>query len=107
MSIAPPLLDRRALILGFGAVVPRQIEQGVDLLSEIIDDTIDDPSTDVTEFLLRVPQAPVSVPRERRRPAAYLDFRFRAPAGSIEPPPRPGQPRPARATEWRRRWRGS
>ncbi len=77
LSIAPSLLERRALILGFGAVVPRQIEQGVDLLSEIIDDTIDDPSTDVTEFLVRVPQAPISVPRERRRASAYLDSRFR------------------------------
>lgn len=93
VSIAPSLLDRRALILGFGAVVPRQIEQGVDLLSEIIDDTIDDPSTDVTEFLVRVPQAPVSVPRERRRPAAYLDSRFRRrPALSNRPHDRATSP---------------
>ena len=58
-ALTPSLLERRALVLGFGALLPKQIEQGVDRLSEIIDDTIDDPSTDVTQFLVRVPGVPM------------------------------------------------
>jgi GntR family transcriptional regulator / MocR family aminotransferase len=77
VSIVPSLLDRRALMIGFGAVTPKQIDQGVDLLSEIIDDSIDDPSTDVTEFLVRLPEAPTLVPRRRARAPAHLDSRFR------------------------------
>jgi hypothetical protein len=41
----------RLELLLFGAGTPKQIDQGIDLLSEIIDHTIDDPSTDVTRFL--------------------------------------------------------
>ena len=76
-ALMPSLLERRALVLGFGALLPKQIEQGVDRLSEIIDDTIDDPSTDVTQFLVRVPGAPMRAPRPRGRTPAHLDFRFR------------------------------
>ena len=76
-ALTPSLLERRALILGFGALLPKQIEQGVDRLSEIIDDTIDDPSTDVTQFLVRVPGAPMRALRPRGRTPAHLDSRFR------------------------------
>ena len=76
---APTLLERRALMLGFGSVVPKQIDQGVDLLSEIIDDTIDDPAADITDFLVRVPQAPIAAPlrHSRARTPSHLDSRFR------------------------------
>ena len=77
VSIVPSLLDRRALMIGFGSVTPKQIDQGVDLLSEIIDDAIDDPTTDVTEFLVRLPEAPTLIPRRRARASAHLDSRFR------------------------------
>jgi GntR family transcriptional regulator/MocR family aminotransferase len=77
VSIVPSLLDRRALMIGFGAVTPKQIDQGVDLLSEIIDDAIDDPATDVTEFLVRLPEAQTLIPRRRARAPTHLDSRFR------------------------------
>jgi len=76
-ALTPSLLERRALVIGFGALLPKQIEQGVDRLSEIVDDTIDDPSTDVTQFLVRVPGAPMRAPRPRSRTPAHLDSRFR------------------------------
>ena len=79
-ALTPSLLERRALVIGFGALLPKQIEQGVDRLSEIVDDTIDDPSTDVTQFLVRVPGAPMRAPRPRSRTPAHLDSRFRQPA---------------------------
>ena len=76
-ALTPSLLERRALVIGFGALLPKQIEQGVDRFSEIVDDTIDDPSTDVTQFLVRVPGAPMRAPRPRSRTPAHLDSRFR------------------------------
>ena len=84
--LAPSLLQRRALLLGFGSLLPKQIDQGIDKLSEIIDDKIDDPATDVTEFLVRVPQSPTSSLRPRNRAPAHLDSRFRhRPALSNQP----------------------
>jgi GntR family transcriptional regulator / MocR family aminotransferase len=64
-------------MIGFGAVTPKQIDQGVDLLSEITDDAIDDPATDVTEFLVRLPEAQTLIPRRRARAPTHLDSRFR------------------------------
>jgi GntR family transcriptional regulator/MocR family aminotransferase len=88
-AISASLMERRALLLGFGSLLPKQIDQGIDRLSEIIDDTIDDPATDVTEFLVGVPQRPASVPRTRNRAASHLDSRFRhRPALPNRPSPR-------------------
>ena len=64
-------------MIGFGSVTPTEIDQGVDLLSEIIDDAIDDPAADLTEFLVRLPEAPTLTPRRRARAPAHLDSRFR------------------------------
>ena len=62
MTIRPSLLDRRALLLGFGALLPKQIEQAMDRLSEAIDDTVDDLKTDVTTYLVEAPQRSVQLP---------------------------------------------
>ena len=94
VSMVPSLLDRRALMIGFGSVTPKQIDQGVDLLSEIIDDAIDDPTTDVTEFLVRLPEAPTLAPRRRARTSAHLDSQFRhRPALPKGSPSRASSPR--------------
>ena len=62
-------------MIGFGSVTPTEIDQGVDLLSEIIDDAIDDPAADLTEFPVRLPEAPNYATPPRRAPA-HLDSRF-------------------------------
>lgn len=49
------LLERRTLLMGYGGMTPRQIGQGIERLSEAIDDAIDDPATDVSDFLVSVP----------------------------------------------------
>ena len=77
MSLTPTLLDRRTLVIGFGAVTPKQIDQAIDLLSEIIDDSIDDPATDIAEFLIRLPRMSTFIPSRRCRAPAHLDSRFR------------------------------
>ncbi|HLG83691.1 MAG TPA: aminotransferase class I/II-fold pyridoxal phosphate-dependent enzyme [Bradyrhizobium sp.] len=41
-------LTSRALILGYAALSPKQIEKGIARLSDAIDDAIDDPATDMT-----------------------------------------------------------
>jgi GntR family transcriptional regulator/MocR family aminotransferase len=77
MSLVPTLLDRRTLVIGFGGVTPKQIDQAIDLLSEIIDDAIDDPATDIAEFLIRLPRTSTFTPSRRSRAPAHLDSRFR------------------------------
>jgi GntR family transcriptional regulator / MocR family aminotransferase len=67
----------RLELLLFGAGTPKQIDQGIDLLSEIIDDAIDDPSTDITGFLVCLPDAPSFTLRRRACARAQLDSRFR------------------------------
>ena len=41
-------LTGRAVILGYAALSPKQIEKGIARLSDAIDDAIDDPATDMT-----------------------------------------------------------
>jgi GntR family transcriptional regulator / MocR family aminotransferase len=41
-------LTSRAVILGYAALSPKQIEKGIARLSDAIDDAIDDPATDMT-----------------------------------------------------------
>ncbi|WP_131113400.1 aminotransferase class I/II-fold pyridoxal phosphate-dependent enzyme [Lichenihabitans psoromatis] len=88
MTIRPSLLDRRALLLGFGALLPKQIEQAMDRLSEAIDDTVDDLKTDVTTYLVEAPQGSVQLPGRARRTPMHLDSRFRQ---------QPALPKPRRA----------
>ena len=77
MSLVPTLLDRRTLVIGFGGVTPKQIDQAINLLSEIIDNSIDDPATDIAEFLIRLPRTSTFTPSRRSRAPAHLDSRFR------------------------------
>ena len=94
MSLTPTLLDRRTLVIGFGAVTPKQIDQAIDLLSEIIDDSVDDPATDMAEFLIRLPGTSTLTPPPRARAPAHLDSRFRRrPDLSKRPAARSSSPR--------------
>ncbi|HTW54166.1 MAG TPA: aminotransferase class I/II-fold pyridoxal phosphate-dependent enzyme [Stellaceae bacterium] len=67
----------RGLVLGYGALSHKQIEQGIARLSDTIDDAIDDPRADVSELLVRatVPLPPIQSGGKRAR---YLDPRFRS-----------------------------
>ena len=99
-TIQRSMLDRRAMLLGFGALLPKQIDQGIDRLSEAIDDTVDDPTVDVTEFLVRAPRTTTSVQRRLTRSPTHLDSRFRRqPALPKLPRPRaPSDKRNAQGT---------
>ncbi len=77
ITVRPSLLGRRALLLGFGALLPKQIEQAVDRLSEAIDDVVDNLKADVTTYLVGAPQTLPHVSRPARRSPAHLDSRFR------------------------------
>ena len=64
------LLMRRGLVLGYGALSPRQIEQGIARLSDVVDDTLDRQHDFVDELLASPPPKPGHpVPRFRQRPA--------------------------------------
>ena len=45
-------LTGRAIMLGYAALSPKQIEKGIARLSDAIDDAIDDPATDMTALFL-------------------------------------------------------
>jgi GntR family transcriptional regulator / MocR family aminotransferase len=70
-------LTGRALILGYAALSPKQIEKGIARLSDAIDDAIDDPATDMAALFsdqFAPPAVPVSArrdlaPRLRQQPA--------------------------------------
>ena len=70
-------LTARAIILGYAALSPKQIEKGIARLSDAIDDAIDDPATDMAAFFsdqfARPPVTPPSrqhlAPRYRQQPA--------------------------------------
>jgi GntR family transcriptional regulator / MocR family aminotransferase len=70
-------LTSRAIILGYAALSPKQIEKGIARLSDAIDDAIDDPATDMTALFsdqFAPPLAPASAkrnlaPRIRQQPA--------------------------------------
>jgi GntR family transcriptional regulator / MocR family aminotransferase len=78
-------LTSRAIVLGYAALTKKQIEKGIARLSDVIDDAIDDPATDMTAFFAdqfarpmapsqRLPTAKTLAPRFRQQPA------LRAPA---------------------------
>jgi GntR family transcriptional regulator / MocR family aminotransferase len=70
-------LTSRAIILGYAAMSPKQIEKGIARLSDAIDDAIDDPATDMTalfsdQFASLPPSRPARgdpAPRVRQQPA--------------------------------------
>ena len=66
----PSLLTRRGLILGYGGLTPRQIEQGIARLSDAADDALDRRHELVNELLVPPPpRLPHPAPRFRQRPA--------------------------------------
>ena len=66
----PSLLTRRGLVLGYGALAPRQIEQGIARLSDAVDDALDRRHEFVDELQAPPPVWPVHpAPRFRQRPA--------------------------------------
>ena len=70
-------LTGRAVILGYAALSQKQIEKGIARLSDVVDDAIDDPSTDMAalfsdQFAPRLPAASARsdlAPRLRQQPA--------------------------------------
>jgi GntR family transcriptional regulator/MocR family aminotransferase len=84
-------LTSRAIILGYAALSPKQIEKGVARLSDAIDDAIDDPATDMTalfsdQFALPRVLSPAKhhlAPRLRQQPALRNPPSRRAFSGKI------------------------
>jgi GntR family transcriptional regulator / MocR family aminotransferase len=58
----PSTLTRRGIILGYGSLLRKQIDQGIMRLSDAIDDAIDDPNADVTAFFGAAP-VPLQPPK--------------------------------------------
>jgi GntR family transcriptional regulator/MocR family aminotransferase len=85
------VLTGRAVILGYAALSPKQIEKGIARLSDAIDDAIDDPSTDMTAlFSDQFAPQPGSfasknhlAPRLRQQPALRRSSLHRAFSGKI------------------------
>jgi GntR family transcriptional regulator/MocR family aminotransferase len=69
-------LTRRGIILGYGALLRKQIEQGVVRLSDAIDDAVDDPSANISA-LFATPAAPLKRPPKLVDKQRHLDPRFR------------------------------
>jgi GntR family transcriptional regulator/MocR family aminotransferase len=98
-------LMRRGVILGYAALVPRQIEQGIARLSESIDEALELPSTHLTvarsasgHLALRFPQQPAlraplphrassrpDDPVESRRPMPVVSNIYRYPVKGLSP----------------------
>ncbi|HEY3892284.1 MAG TPA: aminotransferase class I/II-fold pyridoxal phosphate-dependent enzyme [Bradyrhizobium sp.] len=84
-------LTSRAIILGYAALSPKQIEKGIARLSDVIDDALDDPATDMAALFadgFALPQARRSVkpdlaPRVRQQPALRQPSSHRAFSGKI------------------------
>ena len=89
----PSLLAQRALILGYAAMTPRQIEQGVARLSDAVDEAVDQRQIDVDELVARPTPPHYASPgaaaarhlasRNRRRPALRDRPRPRAGSASV------------------------
>jgi len=79
-------LTGRAVILGYAALSPKQIEKGIARLSDAIDDAIDDPTTDMTalfsdQFAPRLASASAKAhlaPQLRQQPALRRSSPYRA-----------------------------
>ncbi|HEX4447600.1 MAG TPA: aminotransferase class I/II-fold pyridoxal phosphate-dependent enzyme, partial [Polyangiaceae bacterium] len=54
-ELGPSALLRRCLLLGFAGLVPKQIEQGIARLSDVVDDTLDDDHDFIGELLVDEP----------------------------------------------------
>ena len=67
----------RAVVLGYAALSRKQIEKGIARLSDVIDDAIDDPSTDMTAFFADPFAKPVTLSPARGSTLAPLAPRFR------------------------------
>src|SRR5271170_2637400 len=66
----PSLLTRRGLVLGYAALTPRQIEQGIARLADAVNDALDRRHDFVDELLASPPPQPAHpAPRFRQRPA--------------------------------------
>jgi GntR family transcriptional regulator / MocR family aminotransferase len=84
-------LTSRAIILGYAALSPKQIEKGIARLSDAIDDAIDDPSTDMTALFsdqFAPPLAPAAsgphlALRYRQQPALRRSTPRRAISGKL------------------------
>jgi GntR family transcriptional regulator/MocR family aminotransferase len=63
-------LTSRAIMLGYAALSRKQIEKGIARLSDVIDDAIDDPSTDMTAFFADQQARPIALPASPRPPAS-------------------------------------
>lgn len=63
-------LADRAIVLGYAALSQKQIEKGIARLSDVIDDAIDDPTTDMSAYFAHQPVQALSPPASRRGPAA-------------------------------------
>jgi GntR family transcriptional regulator/MocR family aminotransferase len=84
-------LTSRAIILGYAALSPKQIEKGIARLSDAIDDAIDDPATDMTalfsdQFASAPPPSSSKrnlAPRLRQQPALRSPSPHRAISAKI------------------------
>ena len=84
-------LTGRAIILGYAALSPKQIEKGIARLSDAIDDAIDDPSTDMAALfsdqfappLSSTPRKNHLAPRVRQQPALRRTAPHRASSNNI------------------------
>lgn len=65
-------LTSRAIILGYAALSPKQIEKGIARLSDAIDDAIDDPATDMTALFSDQFALPLALPAAKRNLAPRL-----------------------------------
>ena len=83
---APALLARRGLILGYAALTPKQIEQGIARLSDAVDDALDGHTIGLSDLLAHRPlssgsgssasrsSASASGPSRRRHQTGSTDF---------------------------------
>jgi GntR family transcriptional regulator / MocR family aminotransferase len=69
-------LTRRGIILGYGALLRKQIEQGIARLSDAIDDAVDDPNANIST-LFATAAAPLKRPPKLLDKQRHLDSGFR------------------------------
>jgi GntR family transcriptional regulator/MocR family aminotransferase len=94
-AAAGAALRRRAIVLGYGALNPRQIVDGIARLSDAVDDRLDNHHDFLPELLVHPPQPPAA-PAPPRPPAPSLHRRL---ALSTPPKRRPLSRRSAMAEE--------
>jgi len=90
----PSALGRRGLVLGYAALSPRQIEQGIARLSDIIDDTLDSRHEFLDALMVDSPAPrPPGAPGGRAAPRNFQKPALR------RPPPARAKSRQANAVE--------